>query len=59
MVLNGLNMRLCRNVLYFLTDKQASDYFTALGYEPRKEESRYRLPGFLTVGQAVWGKRFK
>ena len=25
-------------LLYFLADKQASDYFTALGYEPHKEE---------------------
>ena len=26
-------------LLYFLADKQASDYFTALGYEPHKEET--------------------
>ena len=25
-------------LLYFLADRQASDYFTALGYEPHKEE---------------------
>ena len=27
---------------YFLADKQASDYFTALGYEPHKEEYCHR-----------------
>ena len=29
-------------LLYFLADKQASDYFTALGYEPHKEEYCHR-----------------
>ena len=29
-------------LLYFLADKQASDYFTALGYEPPKEEYCHR-----------------
>ena len=29
-------------LLYFLSDNQASDYFTALGYEPHKEEYCHR-----------------
>ena len=29
-------------LLYFLADKQASDYFTDLGYEPHKEEYCHR-----------------
>ena len=29
-------------LLYFLADRQASDYFTALGYEPHKEEYCHR-----------------
>jgi len=29
-------------LLYFLADRQASDYFTALGYEPHKEEFCHR-----------------
>ena len=29
-------------LLYFLADRQAPDYFTALGYEPHKEEYCHR-----------------
>ena len=29
-------------LLYFLADRQASDYFTALGYEPHKEDFCHR-----------------
>ena len=44
-------------LLYFLADRQASDYFTVLGYEPHKEEFCHRRGVYFhqhrcTIGMA-------
>jgi len=44
-------------LLYFIANKQASDYFTDLGYEPHKEEFCHRRGVYFhkqhgTVGMA-------
>ena len=41
--------------LYLLADKQASDYFTDLGYEPHKEEYCHRRGVYFTQHRSTIG----